>query len=266
MVTIAEPQYVRNQLYLVPLALLQSDPAQPRKYLDPAALDELTASIAQHGVLEPILFREAPDTKLLYIVAGERRCAAARKAGLTEVPGILVDSPNHAEYAVIENILRQGLDPIEEAEAYDALIKGKNYTQADLAKIIGKSVVTVSEAISLTRLPQEIRDECRNDPTVPKKVLVKIARNKQQRSMLTAYHKYREAQAKAAAPATRTKRPPTESLIATLEVTEQKVEALDMNALSASDLTSILETMTTLKNLLEQTIANAPTPPKKKLA
>ncbi len=67
--------YTPNQLYSVPLAELQSDPNQPRKYLDPQALEELTASVVQHGILEPILFRQDKQTGLLYVVAGERRCA-----------------------------------------------------------------------------------------------------------------------------------------------------------------------------------------------
>jgi hypothetical protein len=112
--------YVRNQLYQVPLTELQSDPAQPRKYLDPTALDELTASVTQHGILQPILFRRDEQTKLLYVVAGERRSAAARKAGLTEVPAVFIDSRNYAEIALVENLLRQDLTPIEEAETWPA--------------------------------------------------------------------------------------------------------------------------------------------------
>ncbi|MDD5169312.1 MAG: ParB/RepB/Spo0J family partition protein [Syntrophales bacterium] len=296
MATISAPTYVPNQLYQIPLPPLQSDPAQPKKYLDPAALDELTASIAQHGVLEPILFRQEAETTgtctgspqgsdgdmlrkpegtetcpriadgtTLYIIAGERRCAAARKAGLTTIPGICLDTPNPTEYAIIENIVRQDLNPIEEGEAYDALIKGKNYTQEDLAKIIGKSAVTISEAVSLTNLPQSIRDECRQDPIVSKKELVKIARKKQERGMFTAYRQYREAQAKAATPTVRTttKRTPAEALMAAFEDAGKKIEALDLKTLSANELTSVLEMMTRMKNFLEQTLAKAPQPKKK---
>ncbi|MDD5169090.1 MAG: ParB/RepB/Spo0J family partition protein [Syntrophales bacterium] len=278
----ATEPYIPNQLYQIPLAALQSDPAQPRKYLDPAALDQLANSIAQHGVLEPILFRQeaagtctgSPEGSVrvpgtsgtsLYIIAGERRCAAARKASLITIPGICLDTPNPTEYAIIENIVRQDLNPIEEAEAYDALIKGKNYTQDDLAKIIGKSRVAVTETLSLTNLPESIRDECRKDPTVPKNVLVNIARKKQERGMFTAYRQYREAQAKAASPVTRTttKRTPAETLIAVFDEAGKKAEALDLKTLSANDLTSVLDMMTRMKNFLEQTLANAPQPKKK---
>jgi len=83
--------YVPNQLYQVPLAELQPDPAQPRKYMDPAALEEMTASVGQVGIIEPVVCRQDPATGLCYVVAGERRCAASRKAGLPTVPAVFID-------------------------------------------------------------------------------------------------------------------------------------------------------------------------------
>ena len=184
-----ENLYARNQLYLIPVSELQPDPDQPRKYIDPAALQELTASIGQVGVLQPILFRTENGTK--YIVAGERRFAAAQAAGLAEIPAIFVDGANYGEIALIENIQRSDLTPIEEAEAMERLMKSHNYKQDDLAGIFSKSKATISETLSLNRLPPAVRDECRKDPTVPKKVLILIARKSQERSMLSAYQHYR---------------------------------------------------------------------------
>jgi ParB family transcriptional regulator, chromosome partitioning protein len=89
--------YAKNQLYMVPLAEVQPDPSQPRKYMDPLALDELTASVTQMGIIEPVVCRQDPATGLVYAVAGERRCAAARKAGLSAIPAIFVEGSNHAE-------------------------------------------------------------------------------------------------------------------------------------------------------------------------
>jgi len=193
--------YEKGKLYQIPLADLQADPDQARKYMDPQALDDLTASIAQHGVLAPILFRLSqpaedvpPD---LFIVAGERRCEAAKKGGLSTVPAILVDG-NHTEIALVENLLRQDLTPVEEAEALDRLVKEENYTQEQLGVIIGKARTTVSEILSLNRLPQEIRDECRSNTTVTRKTLIAIARKKQTRGMVTAWNKLREKLAKEA--------------------------------------------------------------------
>jgi len=208
--------YLPNQLFQVPLAELQPDPAQPRKYMDPVALDEMTASVSQVGIIQPIACRQDPATGLVYVVAGERRCAAARKAGLPTVPAVFIDGGNYAEIALVENLLRQDLNPVEEAEALQRLMDAHAYKQDQLVVIIGKSKATISEALSLNRLPKEIRDECRQDPTVPKNVLVEIARKKQERSMLTQFRQYREKQAKlaakdAAAPATR-KRTKAEAL------------------------------------------------------
>jgi len=187
--------YEKGTLYQIPVADLQPDPNQPRKYMDPQALDDLTASIAQHGVLTPILFRlsQPPEgaSPPLFIVAGERRCEAAKRAGLTKVPAILVDG-NHAEIALVENLLRQDLTPVEEAEALDRLVKEENYTQEQLGIIIGKARTTVSEILSLNRLPQQVRDECRSDTKVTRKTLIGIARKKQARGMITAWNKTKE--------------------------------------------------------------------------
>jgi len=179
----------------------------------PKALDDLTTSIAQHGVLTPILFRLSEPAEgaspALFIVAGERRCEAAKKGGLSTVPDILVDG-NHTEIALVENLLRQDLTPVEEAEALDRLVKEENYTQEQLGVIIGKARTTVSEILSLNRLPQEIRDECRSNTTVTRKALIAIARKKQTRGMVTAWNKTREKLAKeATAPGRKQRTAPT---------------------------------------------------------
>ncbi len=160
--------YAPNQLHAVPLAELQPDPTQPRKYLDPLALEELTASVGQVRIIEPIVCRQDPQTGLVYVVAGERRCAAARKAGLASVPAVFIEGDNYAEIALVENLLRQDLNPIEEAEALKRLMDEHAYQQDELARIIGKSPATISLSLSLNKLPKEIRDECRKDPTVPR--------------------------------------------------------------------------------------------------
>lgn len=247
MVTLATPTtptatttYSPNQLYQVPLAEIQPDPAQPRKYIEPAALEELTASVNQIGIIEPVVCRQDPSTGLVYSVAGDRRCAAARKSGLTSVPCIFIDSANYAEIALVENLLRQDLNPIEEAEALQRLMDARACQQDQLAEVIGKSKTTISEALSLNKLPQAIRDECRQDPTVPKKVLVEIARKKQERSMLTAFEKYRDQQKKAAAkadagaPAQR-KRTKAEALAEGIGATAGKIDEIDFPSFTAED-------------------------------
>jgi len=192
----ATVKYKKGKLYDLPIIDLKPDPNQPRKFMDPQALEDLAASIAQHGVLTPILFRV--EASILYVVAGERRCEAAKKAGLTEVPAILVEG-KHGEIALVENLLRQDLTAVEEAEALDRLMKEESYTQEQLGVIIGKARTTVTDILTLTRLPQEIRDECRGNTAVTRKTLITIARKKQARGMVTAWNKVKEKQAKEAA-------------------------------------------------------------------
>jgi len=213
--------------------------------------------VTQHGVLDPILFRQDKETSTLYVVAGERRCAAARKANLITVPAVFIDSENYAEIALVENLLRQDLNPVEEAEALKRLQDDHAYKQEDLARIIGKSTVNISETLSLTKLPQEIRDECRQDPTVPKNFLITLARNKQERSMLSQYAKYKQQRAKAAgktAPAG-VRRNPAETLAASLEASGRKVNVMDMNTLTGGDLTLVIKAMTGLKDTLENALS-----------
>jgi len=254
--------YVTNQLYSVPLAELQPDPMQPRKYMDPQALDEMTASVGQVGILVPILCRQDPKTGLVYVVAGERRCAAARKAGLAAVPAIFMDGSNYAEIALVENLLRQDLNPVEEAEALQRLMDEHAYAQDELARIIGKSPATISTSLSLNKLPKEIRDECRQDPAVPKKVLAEIAQKKQERSMLTQYRKYREQQAKvaaqqAAATTTAKKRTKAEGLVSTLGAVDRRIADLDFPSFSTEDRAMVVETLTALKGTLVEALARA---------
>jgi len=258
--------YEKNQLYMAPLAELQPDPTQPRKYMDPVALGELTASIKQMGIIQPVVCRQDPATGLIYTVAGERRCAAARLAGLTTVPAIFIDGRNFAEVALVENLLRQDLNPVEEAEALQRLMDDHAYQQEELATIIGKSQPTISESLSLNRLPKEIRDACRQNPTVPKNVLVVIARKKQERSMLTEFKKYRDQQDKiaaksketaaSAAPAQR-KRTRAEAIANQIGVMVSKIGDLEFPDFSAEERAMLIETMTSMKDTLEAAITRA---------
>ncbi len=136
--------YLPNQLFQVPLAELQPDPAQPRKYMDPVALDEMTASVGQVGIIQPVVCRQDAATGLVYVVAGERRCAAARKAGLASVPAVFIEGDNYAEIALVENLLRQDLNPIEEAEALKRLMDDHPYMQEDPARIIGATRMKIA--------------------------------------------------------------------------------------------------------------------------
>lgn len=187
--------YERGKLYHLSLNDLLVDPNQPRKVMEATALEELAASIEKHGILEPILFRQQPDGNLM-VVAGERRIAAARKAGLVSIPALYVEG-NPPEIALVENLLRQDLTAVEEAEALQYLLDQQKYTHEQLSRVIGKARTTISDILLINRLPLEIREDCRGDRTVSKNILIEIARKKQERAMLTAYGAYRQRRRKA---------------------------------------------------------------------
>jgi hypothetical protein len=172
--------YAPNQLHSVPLAELQPDLMQPRKYLAPLALEELTASVGQVGIIEPIICRQDQATGLVYVV---------------------------------------------------------------------------------NKLPKEIRDECRQDPTVPRNVLVEIARKKQERSMLTQFKKYRDQQAKTAdrqtAASTTRKRTKSEALAGQIGAMQNKIGDLDFPSFSTEDREMVTEALNSLKNTLVEALDRA---------
>jgi ParB family chromosome partitioning protein len=185
------PTYEKGNLYQLKLSSVQPDPEQPRKYLDEQALAELQASIASHGVLQPILVRQTGEGSFV-IVSGERRYQAAKNAGLETIPAILTDG-EPAEISIIENLLRENLTAIEEAEAIERLRGVHDYGLAELATALGKSDSTISEILSLNRLPREVKDDCRNDPKAARSILVIIAREKTAEKMVALYTRYKES-------------------------------------------------------------------------
>jgi ParB family chromosome partitioning protein len=144
----------------VPVAYLKPNPRNPRTTFAPADLDELTESIREKGVLQPILVRTVAGAADSYeIIAGERRWRAAQRAGLHDVPIIVVeaDDKQALELAIIENVQRADLNPLEEAIGYQRLAEEFAYQQADLAKVIGKSRSHVANMLRLLKLPPKAR-------------------------------------------------------------------------------------------------------------
>ena len=145
----------------VPLEFVKRNPEQPRKAFDAAELEQLSLSIRERGVLQPILVRPAPGTPGEYqIVAGERRWRASQMAGLTTIPVLVraLDDLDVLEIAVIENVQRTDLNPIEEAQGYRALIERFGRTQDSVAKAVGKSRSHVTNALRLLSLPEDVLD------------------------------------------------------------------------------------------------------------
>ena len=143
---------------MLPVDQIRPNPYQPRKVFDKDALQELSESIQQHGVFTPILVKKSISGYEL--VTGERRLRASKMAGLDTIPAILVDFDDQQmmEIALLENVQREDLNIIEEAKAYDQLIKRLNYTQEQLAHRIGKSREHITNTLRLLKLPEDVQN------------------------------------------------------------------------------------------------------------
>ena len=148
----------RDGVQSIATGRIRANPGQPRKQFDDGALDELAQSIGQHGVLQPILVRRKGDG--FEIIAGERRWRAAQRAQLHSIPAIVRDDSDAAvaEIALIENIQRQDLNAIEEAEGYKTLIANHGHGQDAVAKLVGKSRSHVANLLRLLDLPASVRE------------------------------------------------------------------------------------------------------------
>ena len=156
--TIVEaPQNKENSVNTLKISLVDPKSDQPRKYFDKDSLEELAASIAENGLLQPILVREYGEGRY-QIIAGERRFRACKLAGLTEIPAIILDRDNKsvAQIALIENIQREDLNPIEEAMAYKSLKDEYGMTQEELSDKIGKSRSAIANSLRLLDLPEAV--------------------------------------------------------------------------------------------------------------
>ena len=246
--------YKKGKLYDLPIIDLKPDPNQPLKSMDPQALEELTASITRVGIIQPLLFRvpvhpepvEGQQSPNLILVAGERRFRAAQLAGLLTVPGICVEG-NPSEIALVENLLRQDLTSVEEAEALQRLMEEQKYSQEQLAVIIGKARQTINEILLVNRLPQEIRDECRGDRKISRASLIEIARKKQVRGMQTAFNAYKAKQQKGKT--TRQKKDPNEpqAFFDMVDKAMTRIQSIDTSAWTDEEKANFQTSLANLK-------------------
>jgi len=145
----------------LPIELISPNPRNPRRHFGDADLTDLAQSIREHGVVQPVVVRKSPaDASRYELIAGERRWRAAQRAGLAQIPVIIreVSDRTALELAIIENVQRADLNPLEEAAGYQQLIDEHNYTQADLGQVIGKSRSHVANTLRLLKLPEPVRE------------------------------------------------------------------------------------------------------------
>lgn len=158
-----EPSAAKSPYQLLPLHKVEPNPHQPRQDFDEEDLQALAESISIHGMMQPVTVREL-SSGYYQIIAGERRWRAARIANLTEIPAIIIEADDQKvmELALIENLQRQDLNPVEEALGYRTLMESYGMTQEDTAKQVGKSRPTVANALRLLQLCPEVLEKLRN--------------------------------------------------------------------------------------------------------
>lgn len=158
------PDLDTDQLREIDIDRILPNSHQPRKTFNEAALDELASSIREHGVVQPIVVRPLEDG-FFQLIAGERRWRASQRAGLTRVPAVVREAEEHdvLELALIENLQREDLNPMEEAQAYERLIVEFGMTQEEVARRVGKNRATVANMLRLLRLPVEVQQWLRED-------------------------------------------------------------------------------------------------------
>jgi ParB family chromosome partitioning protein len=174
---------------MIPVDKIRPNPDQPRKAL--GDLRELTDSIKEKGVLEPLLVRFMPRDNCYHIISGERRYHASRAAGLREVPCIekIADDAETLELALIENLQRKDLTPFEEADGLQRLAEQFDYTHDDIAKKIAKARSSVTETMSLRVIPDVVRKRCIESGIISKSLLLQVARQPNERKMLESVHR-----------------------------------------------------------------------------
>jgi ParB family chromosome partitioning protein len=178
---------------MIPIDKIRPNPDQPRKAF--GELRELTDSIKEKGVLEPLLVRFVPREDCYHIISGERRYHASRAAGLREVPCIekIADDAETLELALIENLQRKDLTPFEEADGLQRLAEHFDYTHDDISKKIAKARSSVTETMSLRVIPEALRKLCIENGIVSKSLLLQVARQPNEKKMLEAIQRIAQA-------------------------------------------------------------------------
>jgi ParB family chromosome partitioning protein len=155
-----DPKVSGELVSLIPVGKIKPNPQQPRSNFDPATLEDLAASIREHGIISPLIVVSSAIPDQYTLIAGERRLRAAKLAGLAEVPAIVRSSTEQEqlELAIIENVQREDLNPLERAQAYQALLDEFALTHEEIAKQVGKNRVTVTNSLRLLNLPETIQN------------------------------------------------------------------------------------------------------------
>ncbi|ADE17013.1 parB-like partition protein (plasmid) [Nitrosococcus halophilus Nc 4] len=244
----------------IDLKNLRENPDQPRKVFDETALQELADSIEQHELIQPIAVAPDPENEDGYIVvAGERRFRAFKQLGRETIPAIVTQG-NHDEIALIENLQRVDLNPLEEAEALEQIMDRYDYTQIELSKVIGKARNTVNELLRLNTLPQEIKEEYRSrtsDSVVSKSVLIELTRIKNKDKQLKLWEELKAGatvrvarKAKREGTANKMSSSPAMQLLSAGRRFTKKLEGIAAHDLNNEQFSTLLELREKIDNLI----------------
>jgi ParB family transcriptional regulator, chromosome partitioning protein len=246
----------RTVLTSVALAGVRPNPQQPRRHFDPVALAELAASIKARGLLQPIVVQREGSGYVL--MAGERRWRAAQMAGLHSVPALVRDD-DPLEVAMIENLQREDLTPLEEAEGLGQLIEQFGYTHDALAALLGKSRPYVSNTLALRRLPDEIKQQYYAQPDVSREILLHIAREEapERQAMLwhlTRLRKLSVQKFRAEAAGTSPARDGIHDLGRQIRRLGRKLRTIDLSTLTTDECRHLERLLTLARNRLDRTL------------
>lgn len=278
-----ESKYVDREIYHVPVDELLEDQDQPRKYFDRAAQDALKESIIKFGLMQPIVFRQRESDGKLVVVAGERRVRAIKsilrkaKSGSDDpenqellrrfetIPGMFI-SDNHQEIALIENVQRENLNPVELAEGLAKLKEDGRYGLDHLGTMIGKSMSTVSEILSINKIPDEILSEARKRNDVSQWVLVEVAKAKGPKAKTKKWDQLKDSGLTQAAYKKKKKEASDNSdgrgfnfgtsmrAVKTASTQIQKLKGVDMGDIDADKQQELRTQLETLRDELEQVL------------
>jgi len=243
----------------IPIKSIKNNPQQSRIFMDKERLDDLSKSIKEHGVLQPILVKNEGDDIIL--VAGQRRLEAAKKAGLEKIPAHFIDS-DPLEIGIIENLQREDLHPIDASESLFKFREKRidergECKQEELAIISGKAQNTISEILALMKLPDSIRKECRKESRWTRTMLLKIARKKTEEKMKAAYEKAKrkmqeEEQEKSQSPKQNKTEKSASVFLKRIDLFHKSFEKMDLGKVRAKKKEEMKTKLASLKEFIEE--------------
>lgn len=248
-----------QRMFLAELSKIQPNPDQPRKTFDEDGLQELARSIEEYGQLMPIILKRDKESGTYILAAGERRYRAHKLLGKTHIYAVLTDG-GLDEIGLIENIQREDLHPLELAESLQRLMEKHSWNQDQLGQAIGKNRRTVNETLLLNKLPEDIKEECRTSgTTVPKSVLIQIARLEGLDQQLTFWRQakegaltVREVRVQRRAEVPKVPASPAKQLLVSGRGFTKKLKEFSSSTLNETELYELIELRKEIDTLIEE--------------